>query len=89
MGNFIRERPEGRDLVQLVYAYEKFVPSRIMVNNFVVITCEGKKESVLCVERVLLLFCLNSQTGSLRTNDVFLQYMKCTPAKDEVDQDLG
>lgn len=48
----------------------------------------GEERSMLWLARVLLLFRLNFSTDSGGTKYVFVQYIKCTTALDEVDVEL-
>lgn len=77
--NFIWDRMEIQNLLQSIFSWDKFAPSRRMCKRFVLIAIDDERSSSLSVARERLVFCLNAQTDSRRVENVILQPIKCTP----------
>lgn len=71
------------------FSGEAFATSRRMQNSFELTVGVGKERYVLWLPIMLPLFGLRIQTDKSGANYVFLQYINCTLALNEMDEDLG
>lgn len=82
-------RPYLWHQVQRLSGCDKLGANRRMRNSLVFVPGIVEDRSVYTVARVLLLFRLKSHKDSGGIKDVFVQYMDCTSALDETDEELS
>lgn len=70
-------------------SFDRFGASNRKQNSFLSITSDAEKAFVLCVAKLRLLFRLNFKTDSIEKETVYLQYVECAPAVNDVDKKLG